>query len=44
MKLTSLGTTLELMEDGSFSLSSENISFLFDNENKKLILTDVVNG
>lgn len=43
MKLTSLGTTLELMEDGSFSLSSENISFLFDNENKKLILTDVVN-
>ena len=43
VKVRSMETTLEILENGSIQVTGTNISFLFDNENKKFILTDVDN-
>ncbi|NCB03783.1 MAG: hypothetical protein EOM67_16750, partial [Spirochaetia bacterium] len=43
LKVQSGETSVEILENGSIQLTGSNVSFLFDNENKKLILTDVEN-
>lgn len=43
IKIKSMDTTVEILENGSIDIISSNISFLFDNENKKLILRDLEN-
>jgi hypothetical protein len=43
LKIKSGETSVEILENGSIQLTGSNVSFLFDNENKKLILTDVEN-
>lgn len=41
LKLQAKDTSLEVLENGSVSLEAEGFKLLFDNDNKKLILTEV---